>query len=173
MKKNNIILIGMPGCGKSTLGIVAAKMLCMDFADVDLIIQKKIGMSLQEYIDRYGVEAFLDTEAETVCGLEMSNTVIATGGSAVLRERAAEYLSRLGRIVYLRLPCDEIERRVTNLSRRGVAMESGETLHDVYRKRAPIYEKYANITIDINGGDIAENCRILTNILRESGEKHQ
>ncbi|MBO5415295.1 MAG: shikimate kinase [Clostridia bacterium] len=168
MKKDNVILIGMPGCGKSTLGIVAAKMLCMDFVDVDLIIQKKIEMSLQEYIDRYGVDAFLKVEAETVCELDMSNTVIATGGSAVLREEAAEHLTRLGHIVYLRLPCEEIEHRVTNLSRRGVAMRAGESLRDVYNLRAPIYEKYADLTLDIDGNDIAENCRILTELIKKA-----
>ena len=108
MKKDNIILIGMPGCGKSTLGVVLAKMLCADFLDLDLVIQKKIGITHQEYIDQNGVEAFLELEADIASELECENTVVATGGSAVLRERAAEHLRALGRTVdisSLSTPC--------------------------------------------------------------------
>ncbi|MBQ8140095.1 MAG: shikimate kinase [Clostridia bacterium] len=166
MKNDNIVLIGMPGCGKSTLGIVAAKMLCMDFLDVDLIIQKNIGTSLQEYIDRFGVEAFLEKEADTVLTLNCENTVIATGGSAVLKERAAERLRSLGKMVYIKLPIEEIERRVTNLHSRGVAMNAGQTLRDVYELRRPIYEKYADLSVDVSGNDIAENCRRLVEMVR-------
>ncbi len=166
MKKDNIVLIGMPGCGKSTLGIVAAKMMCMDFCDVDLLIQKKIGMSLQNYIDKYGVDAFLDVEAETVKGLDFENTVIATGGSAVLRESAAEHLKRLGLVVYIDLPCREIEKRITNLQTRGVAMRNGETLRDIYEQRHPIYLRLADVLADVGDGDIAENCRKLVEKLK-------
>ena len=164
--KDNVVFIGMPGCGKSTLGIVVAKMLCMDFLDVDLLIQKRIGMSLQEYIDRYGVDDFLRTEAETILSLECENTLISTGGSAVLVERAAEHLAKMGKVVYLRLPYGEIEKRVTNLSRRGVAMRAGESLRDIYDYRSPIYEKYASVTVDLQNNDIASNCLALADILR-------
>lgn len=156
----------MPGCGKSTLGIVVAKMLCMDFLDVDLLIQKRIGMSLQEYIDRYGVDDFLRTEADIILSLDCENTLISTGGSAVLIESAAQHLSNLGRVVYLRLPYEDIERRVTNLSRRGVAMREGESLRDIYEYRAPIYEKYASVTVDLENKDIQLNCLALADILR-------
>lgn len=164
--KDNVVFIGMPGCGKSTLGIVVAKMLCMDFLDVDLLIQKRIGMSLQEYIDRYGVDDFLRTEADVLLSLDCENTLISTGGSAVLVERAARYLCELGRVVYLRLPYEDIERRVTNLSRRGVAMREGESLRDIYEYRSPIYEKYASLTVDLSNKDIASNCLALADILR-------
>ena len=167
MKKNNIILIGMPGCGKSTLGIVLAKILCMDFCDVDLLIQKKIGMSLQNYINTYGVDKFLEAEGETVSQLDCENTVIATGGSAVLTEIGASHLKELGEVVYLSLPLKEIEQRITNLSRRGVAMKSGESLSDVYRYRKPIYEKYADRTVDISGGDVSTNCAKLAEMFSE------
>ena len=164
--KNNVVFIGMPGCGKSTLGIVVAKMLCMDFLDVDLLIQKRIGMSLQEYIDRYGVDDFLRTEADIILSLDCENTLISTGGSAVFIESAAQHLSNLGRVVYLRLPYEAIERRVTNLSRRGVAMREGESLRDIYEYRAPIYEKYASLTVDLSNKDIQLNCLALADILR-------
>ena len=166
MKKNNIVLIGMPGCGKSTLGIVVAKMLCMDFLDVDLVIQKKIGTSLQEYIDKYGVEKFLEVEADVVCGIDCENTVISTGGSAPLTRRGAAYLSELGRVVYINLPCEEIEQRIKNLVTRGVAMKRGETLRDVYEYRAPIYESCADIVVDIDSNDLASNCRMLAEMLK-------
>ncbi|MBE6596615.1 MAG: shikimate kinase [Ruminococcaceae bacterium] len=169
--RDNIVLIGMPGCGKSTLGIVLAKMLCMDFVDVDLVIQKKIGMPLQEYIDSEGVDAFLELEADTVVGLECENTVIATGGSAVMRTRAAERLSSLGTVVYLSLPLHEIEKRVTNLETRGIAMKAGESLSDVYELRRPIYEKYAEITADVSRGDIAMNCRALCDLFGKGEQK--
>ncbi len=162
---NNIILIGMPGCGKSTLGIVLAKILCMDFCDVDLIIQKKISGSLQDYINSFGVDRFLTLEGQTISELDCQNTVIATGGSAVLTEQGANRLRELGRIVYLRLPIDEIERRVTNLNHRGVAMREGQSLRDVYEYRAPIYEKYADITVDLGKNDIALNCKMLADML--------
>ncbi len=165
--RENIVLIGMPGCGKSTLGIVLAKMLCMDFIDLDLIIQRKISGSLQEYIDLYGVDAFLELEADTVEELECENTVIATGGSAVMIQRAAERLSSLGRVVYLSLPLCEIEKRVTNLQARGIAMRKGESLSDVYAERVPIYEKYAEITADVSRGDIASNCGALCALLKK------
>ena len=164
--KNNVILIGMPGCGKSTLGVVMAKMLCLDFLDLDLVIQKRIGMTLQEYIDQNGVEAFLELEADIASGLECENTVVATGGSAVLRERAAEHLRELGKTVYISLPIGEIEKRITDLSKRGVAMSRGETLRDVYEKRAPIYEHLADVKVDIGGLTIAESCAILCEALK-------
>lgn len=171
---DNIVLIGMPGCGKSTLGIVLAKMLCMDFVDVDLVIQKKIGTSLQNYIDENGVDAFLRIEAETVCELDCSNTVIATGGSAVLCKNAAEYLRGLGKMVYIDLCLSDIERRITNMSSRGIARRSGESLDDIYKFRRPIYEKYADIKVNVSGNDIASNCRILCELLSaENGEKDE
>lgn len=166
MIKNNIVLIGMPGCGKSTLGVVLAKMLCADFLDLDLVIQKKIGITLQEYIDKNGVEAFLELEADIASELECENTVVATGGSAVLRSRAAEHLRSLGKTVYISLPLADIEKRITDLSKRGVAMSRGETLRDVYEKRVPIYERCADVTVNIGGLTIAQSCAKLCETLK-------
>lgn len=167
MNNKNIVLIGMPGCGKSTLGIVLAKMMCMDFCDVDLIIQRKIGMPLQDYINSYGVDKFLELEGEVVASLQLENTIIATGGSAVLNERGAAHLKEIGEVVYLSLKLSEIEKRITNLSQRGVAMNKGESLADIYNYRKPFYEKYATITIDISNNDIQSNCLMLFNLLSD------
>ncbi len=172
MEKDNIILIGMPGCGKSTIGIVLAKMLCMDFCDVDLLIQKRAGTSLQKYIDTYGVDNFLEFEGKTVCELNCKNTVIATGGSAVLTESGAEHLRALGTLVYLQLPLEDIKKRIKNLGDRGVAMRMGEDLNDVYNYRTPIYEKLADICIDV-GGDISAVSGKLADILSNKYHKEK
>ena len=166
MSRGNIVLIGMPGCGKSTLGVVAAKMLCMDFLDVDLLIQKRCGTSLQRYIDTYGVDAFLELEADTLADIDCENTVISTGGSAPLTERGAKTLAALGKVVYISLPCEEIERRVKNLATRGIAMRKGETLRDIYNQRTPIYEGLADITLNVISKDIYKNSRALADIVK-------
>ncbi|MBQ8357634.1 MAG: shikimate kinase [Clostridia bacterium] len=167
MKNNNIVLIGMPGCGKSTLGVILAKMLCMDFVDVDLLIQRRIGTSLQAYIDRFGTDAFLAAEAETLEALEATHTVIATGGSAPLTAKGAARLTELGEVVFLDLPLPEIERRITNLHSRGIAMRPGETLADVYHHRLPYYRAIADRTVTVNGNDIAAAAAQLAEILKK------
>ena len=149
---DNIILIGMPGSGKSTLGVVAAKYLGLDFIDCDIVIQRERGETLASLIERLGTDGFLDVEGDALSRLAPAHpSVIATGGSAVLREAAMEHLRSLGTVVYLRVPLREIERRVSEPHSRGVAMKDGETLADVYAERAPLYEKYANLIVDENG----------------------
>ena len=167
MSKENVILIGMPGCGKSTLGVLLAKLCCKDFADVDLMIQKRIGTSLQSYINQYGTEAFLAAEADTLEALEAENTIVATGGSAPLTARGAKRLKALGRVVYLRLPYAEIERRITNPTTRGIAMRPGETLRDVYATRCPIYEGLADLIFEPNATDIAQTAMELAEKLKK------
>ena len=122
---DNIILIGMPGAGKSTVGVLLAKTLGYAFLDTDLVIQQREGALLQPLVDSLGVEAFLDVEADAICSVECRGTVIAPGGSAVCRERAMSHLRALGRIVYLHLPLEELERRLSNISTRGIAMAPG------------------------------------------------
>ena len=146
---DNIILIGMPASGKSTLGVAAAKYLGLDFVDVDILIQSERGETLSSIIDRLGVDGFLDVEGDVISRLVPERaSVIATGGSAVLREGAMEHLRSLGTVVYLRVGLDAIERRINEPHSRGVAMRDGETLADVYRERAALYEKYADVIID-------------------------
>lgn len=153
---DNIILIGMPGSGKSTVGILLAKALGMGFLDIDLIIQQREGALLQDILDRVGMDRFLEIEADAVCSIRASSTVISPGGSAVLCERGARHLKELGTTVYLRSDPAELERHLANLADRGVARKPGQTIADVYNYRAPFYEKYADITVDTAGQNLAE-----------------
>lgn len=158
--KKNIVLIGMPGAGKSTIGVLLAKALNYDFLDTDLLIQQKTGKLLYKLIEEDGLEAFLRLEEEVLLGVDVENTVIATGGSAVFGERAMEHLSDIGHVCYLKLSCEEIEKRVNNIKTRGIAMKPGKTLADVFEERSPLYDKYAQIVIDADGTDI-EQCVFL------------
>ena len=148
----NIILIGMPGSGKSTVGVLLAKALGYSFLDVDLVIQRREGALLQEILDSRGTQAFLDAEEEAVCSVDCQRTVIAPGGSAVCRERGARHLKSLGPVVYLRVPLEELSQRIQNLDSRGIAMEPGQTLADVMAYRAPLYEQYADLIVDCPSG---------------------
>lgn len=144
----NLVLIGMPGCGKSTVGVVLAKLLGMDFLDVDLVIQARQGKRLQALLDELGTEGFLKLEAEIVASLRCENTVVAPGGSAVLTSQGAEALRALGKCIYLRVGPEALRSRLGNLATRGVAMAPGQTLADLYAQRAPHYERCADVIID-------------------------
>lgn len=153
---DNIILIGMPGSGKSTVGVVLAKALGLGFVDVDLLIQEREGALLQQLIDRHGVERFLDLERDAVCSLNCRGMVVAPGGSCVCREESIAHMWELGTVVYLKLPLEAVTRRIRNLSSRGIALSPGQTLADVYRYRAPLYERCAHITVPAGGQSLAE-----------------
>ena len=148
----NVTLIGMPGSGKSTVGVLLAKALGYDFLDTDLVIQRREGALLQDILDRLGCGYFLEAEAEAVCSVSCTRCVIAPGGSVVCRARAMEHLKALGPVIYLRVPLDELERRIHNLDSRGIAMEPGETLADVMAYRAPLYERWADAVVDVQPG---------------------
>ena len=153
---DNIILIGMPGSGKSTVGVVLAKALGMKFLDVDLVIQEREGALLQQLIDARGVERFLDLERDAICSLDCRGTVAAPGGSCVCREESAAHMRRLGTVVYLELSLPDVEGRIRNLSSRGIALSPGQTLADVYQYRAPLYERCAHITVPAGGQSLAD-----------------
>lgn len=159
--KNNIILIGMPGCGKSTLGVILAKTLGYDFLDSDLIIQRNEGRKLYEIINTVGLEAFIDCERRAICSIDVDNTVIATGGSAVLSEEAMKHLKEIGRVVYIKLSPEVIEKRINNISTRGIVMKKGQGIADIYAERAPLYEKYADITIEPNSDNVERTIELL------------
>lgn len=145
----NIILIGMPGSGKSSVGRILARRLDYTFLDVDPLIVKAYGKSsLQEVLDSLGNEGFLDAEAEVISSLSCEDTVLSPGGSAVLREKGALRLRELGKVVYLKLPCPALKKRLWNLNSRGVPLAPGQTLEELYTLRAPFYEKYADLTVD-------------------------
>ena len=145
---NNIILIGMPGCGKSTVGVVLAKAANLDFIDSDLVIQKEMGMQLSAIIEQYGDDGFRDVENRINAGLTAENSVVATGGSVIYGEEAMRHLKEIGTVVYLKLSCEAIADRLGDLHARGVTIKPGWTLQDLYNERCPMYEKWADITVD-------------------------
>jgi len=149
----NIVLIGMPGAGKSTVGVILAKARGMHFTDTDIVIQKTAGRLLQDIIDTDGPEAFKKLEEETVLSLHAKNTVIATGGSVVFSEQAMEHLKKEGVVVYLKISFGAMKRRLRNITTRGIVLSYGETLRDMYDKRVPLYEKYADITVSCSEED--------------------
>lgn len=152
----NIILIGMPGCGKSTVGVLLAKALQYGFIDCDLLIQQRCKTSLQNIIDTKGLSQFLKEEEATLLTIEDDCSIVATGGSAVYSHKAMEHLKKNGIVVYLSLPFSDIESRLTNIKTRGVAMDKSTTLSQLYNERCPLYQKYADVTIDAHGLDIEQ-----------------
>lgn len=163
--KKNIVLIGMPGAGKSTVGVVLAKRIGYGFVDSDLVIQDKYGKLLHELIEEHGVQGFWEIENQVNASLTAEESVIATGGSAIYGEEAMRHLGEMGHIVYLKLPYEEVEMRLGDLNERGVTLQPGQTLRDLYEERAPLYEKYGEIVIDCSDkplrsitAEIAEKC---------------
>lgn len=146
-----MILIGMPGAGKSTVGVLLAKTLGYGFLDTDLLIQQEEGALLQEILETRGAEGFLDAEEAVLRGLSCRRTVIAPGGSAVCREGAIEHLKKLGPAVYLRLSCAALRERLANIKTRGVVMAPGQTIEDLYEERDPLYRRYASCVVDEEG----------------------
>jgi shikimate kinase len=149
--RNNIILIGMPAVGKSTIGVLLAKRLGRYFLDTDVYIQAIVGKTLQQIIDEQGLEEFCKIESEQIKCIDKGNCVIATGGSAVYSDTAMNHLKANGIIVYLDLPLEMIKKRLTDLDIRGVVMSKDQTLDDLYEKRTPLYRKWADITINCHG----------------------
>ena len=145
--KTNIVLIGMPSCGKSVTGVVLAKILNKKFVDGDLLIQERAGKGLQAIINEDGIEAFKKLEEEVLGSIDVTNAVIATGGSAVYYDSAMQHLKKDGIIVYIDVPIEDIKKRLRNIKTRGVAMGKGQTLDDLYALRKPLYEKYAELTV--------------------------
>ena len=150
----NIILIGMPGSGKSTVGVVLAKKLGYRFIDSDLVIQEKCGKLLYQLIEERGEAGFLMLENEINASVVADCAVIATGGSAVYGVEAMKHFKEIGQIVYLKLPYEELATRLGDLHERGVVLKEGYTLRDLYEERIPLYEKYADITVECEGKDI-------------------
>lgn len=158
---NNIILIGMPGAGKSTLGVVLAKILNMQFMDADLAIQTQQGRTLQSIIDTEGVNEFLAIENQVLGALQAENTVIATGGSAIYSDEAMKHLADLGVVVYLEISYESLISRLTDLHERGVVLKEGVSmsLRDLYDERKPLYERYAGITVNVDDLSITAAAR--------------
>ena len=168
--RDNITLIGMPGAGKSTVGVVLAKRLGYRFVDSDLVIQEKYGKLLHELIEENGVEGFWKIENDVNASLETHRSVIATGGSVIYGERAMEHLRRIGMVVYLKLPCEEIAERLGDLNARGVTLMPGQTLSDLYEERVPLYEKYAHSIVDCRGLSLRQIVHLIADEYIISGD---
>ena len=162
----NIILIGMPGSGKTTVGTYLSELIGYGYIDSDSVIVAREGMRLPEIIEEKGTEAFLDIEAKVNSEICASRCVIATGGSVIYREKALDALRKIGKIVYLKLSYEEIDRRLGDLKARGVALKEGFTLHDLYNERVPLYEKYADVTVCLDGLSVEEAARAVEEAIR-------
>lgn len=159
--RDNIILIGMPGAGKSTLGVVLAKILNYDFLDADLLIQQQSDKTLQRLIDSLGPQGFIEVENQVLSNIQCARTVLSTGGSAIYSEEAMKHLGTLGPVVYLQTSLPELEKRLEDFSERGVVMRNNEiaSLEDLYEERVPLYERYATITVNVDNLTITEAAR--------------
>lgn len=166
--KKNVTLIGMPGSGKSTVGVVLAKVLGYHFVDSDLVIQEQTGKLLHELITEYGDEGFLEIENKVNAGLQVERFVIATGGSAVFGEEAMEHLREISTVVYLKLSYPNLKKRLGDLKKRGVVLKPGQTLEDLLEYRTPYYEKYAHVVVDEEDMDIRGVVETITNLLEEA-----
>lgn len=149
--KSNIVLIGMPASGKSTIGVQLAKWLSMGFIDTDLLVQARAGESMQAFQDENGLDAYQQLECDTVQSVICENCVIATGGSVVYCAAAMEHLKSIARIIFLDVPMDEIRQRIGDWSERGVVIQSGMTLDDLFAERRPLYLQHAGLAIDCAG----------------------
>ncbi len=165
--KNNVVLIGMPGAGKSTVGVVLAKVVGHKFVDSDLVIQEQQGKLLHELITEHGMDGFLEIENQTNASLDMTKAVIATGGSVIYGKEAMEHLKEIGLVVYLKLSLESIADRLGDLKKRGVALKDGWGLKELYEERVPLYEKYADVIIDCEEKAIREITEEIAELYEE------
>lgn len=147
MKTDNIILIGMPASGKSTVGVILAKIIGYRFLDSDLLIQEQEGKKLHQIISEKGIDGFLAVEERANAGIAAEHTVISTGGSVVYGSDAMEHFKKIGTVVYLQVGYEELMHRLHDIQQRGVVVRQGQTMQDLYRERTALYEKYADVTI--------------------------
>lgn len=162
---NNIVLIGMPGVGKSTVGVILAKELGYQFLDADLLIQKRENRLLKEIIEQEGVDGFIEIENQVNASIEADRTVVATGGSVVYGEEAMAHLKKIATVIYLRLSYEKLEKRLGNLKNRGVVLREGQTLKDLYEERIKLYEKYADLIVDEENKGIEETLQAIVKVL--------
>ena len=166
MNKSNIVLIGMPGVGKSTVGVILAKVLGYQFLDADLLIQEQEGKLLKDIIAEVGTDGFIQVENRVNASIECTRTIIATGGSVIYGQEAMEHLKEIGTVVYLEVPFSILEKRLSDIKGRGVVLKDGQTLYDLFMERTPLYEKYADITVSEEGLNVEETVDLLVNKLQ-------
>ena len=165
--KDNIVLIGMPGVGKSTVGVILAKVLGYQFVDADLVIQQQEGKLLCEIIEEVGTEGFIEVENRINASLNVTHSIIATGGSVVYGKEAMEHLQSIGRVVYLKVSYETLEKRLADIKGRGVVLKEGQTLETLFEERSKLYEQYADIEISEEGLNVEQTVERLTEKLRE------
>ena len=173
MEKNNIVLVGMPGVGKSTVGVILAKVLGYQFLDADLVIQQQEGKLLKEIIAEVGTEGFIEVENRVNAGITCSKTIIATGGSVVYGKEAMEHLKEIGIVVYLKVPYETIEKRLSDIKGRGVVLKHGQTLYDLYMERTPLYEKYADVSVNEDGLGVEQTVELLIEKMQDLNNKRK
>lgn len=161
----NIVLIGMPGCGKSTIGVVLAKKLGYRFVDSDLLIQEKYENTLENLIEEYGDAGFVQLESDVNKSINVQKTVIATGGSAVYGAEAMEHLKQIGTVIYLEVPERELKERLGSLKERGVVSNGKTTVEEIYEDRKALYKKYADITVELNSKILRESVEELYELI--------
>ncbi len=166
MKKDNIILIGMPGCGKTTIGTELSEVIGYGYIDSDSVIVAREGKLLSEIIAERGREAFLDIEGKVNSEIAANRCVIATGGSVIYRDTAMQKLKEKGTVVYLKLPYEVIAKRLGDLKKRGVALKDGFTLKDLYDERTPLYEKYADVVVQLSGKSVEQSVQEVVKALQ-------
>ena len=161
MSKENIVLIGMPGVGKSTVGVILAKVLGYQFIDADLVIQKRENRLLHEIISEEGLDGFLKAEenANVYIAQNEEKSIVATGGSVVYCEKSMQELKKTGRVIYLELEYDQLKKRLGNLKGRGVVLKDGQDLRGLYEERIPLYEKYADLTVNEKNLDVEQTLQ--------------
>lgn len=168
--KKNIVLIGMPGVGKSTIGVVLAKLIGYQFIDADLVIQQKEGKLLREIIKEAGIEGFMEIEGRINSEIQAEGAIIATGGSVVYEENAMEHYKEIGTIVYLHVSYPILEKRLTDIKGRGVVLKEGQDLCALYKERTPLYESYADVIVEEEHMGVEETVEALIEKLKEIQE---
>ncbi len=166
--KPNITLIGMPGVGKSTVGVILAKIIGYEFIDSDIVIQKQEGKLLKEIIASKGSAGFLGIENRVHAGLQVTNSIISPGGSICYCHEGMEHLREISTVIYLKLDYPKLKRRLGNLTARGVILRNGQSLRDLYKERTPLYEKYAHIVIDETGLTVEKTVKAIMEALELS-----
>ena len=166
---SSITLIGMPGAGKSTLGILLAKALAKDFLDTDVLIQQREGCTLQAYQKTHGLASFRQMEADTVLGLSVSDTVIATGGSVVYSATAMAHLRSLSQVVFIDVPLDVLQQRIHNMESRGIVLKPGQSFDLLYQERWPLYEAAADLRIDADHHAMDAVLALMIDALKDRG----
>ena len=167
MSKDNIVLIGMPGVGKSTVGVILAKVLGYQFVDADLLIQEQEGKLLKDIIAEVGTDGFIQVENRVNASIDCNKTIIATGGSVIYGQEAMEHLKAIGTVVYLEVPFSILEERLSDIKGRGVVLKDGQTLYDLFMERTPLYEKYADVCVSEEGLGVEETVDLLVSKLQK------